>query len=131
MPVSVLMVDDSADFRFLLRKRLEMMGCRIVAEATDSESGLELFRAHQPRLVTLDLLMPDSPNFTAKELFRTIRSESPQTTILVISTHSRASNASSFLAEGAAAYVEKSFMNFDEVRKKLQTIFPELAHRSA
>jgi hypothetical protein len=28
------------------------------------------------------------------------------------------------MAAGAAAYVEKSFMNFDEVRKKLQGDFP-------
>jgi two-component system chemotaxis response regulator CheY len=126
MAVSVLMVDDSADFRFLLRKRLEQIGCRIVAEAAESESGLELFRAYRPQLVTLDLLMPDSPKFTAKELFRTMRREDPSAAILVISTQSRAANASSFLAAGATAYVEKSFMNFDEVTKKLQTIFPEI-----
>ena len=126
MAVTVLMVDDSADFRFLLRKRLEQIGCRIIAEAADSESGLKLFRAHRPQLVTLDLLMPDSPKFTSKELFRSIRSEAPDTAIVVISTQSRSSNASSFLAAGAAAYVEKSFMNFDEVRKKLRAIFPEI-----
>jgi DNA-binding NarL/FixJ family response regulator len=126
MAVSVLIVDDSADFRFLLRKRLEQMGCRIVAEAVDSESGLAMFREHWPQVVTLDLMMPDSHNFTAKELFRTIRREDPQVAILVISTHSKSSNASSFLAGGATAYVEKSFMNFDEVRKKLRTIFPEI-----
>jgi two-component system, chemotaxis family, chemotaxis protein CheY len=126
MAVTVLLVDDSADFRFLLRKRLEQIGCRIVAEAADSESGLELFRAYRPQLVTLDLMMPDSPKFTSKELFRAIRNEAPQTAVLVISTQSRSSNASSFLAAGATAFFEKSFMNFDEVRKKLQAIFPEI-----
>jgi DNA-binding NarL/FixJ family response regulator len=78
------------------------------------------------QLVTLDLLMPDSPKFTSKGLFQAIRSEAPQTTILMISTQSRISNASSFLAAGAIGYIEKSFMNFDEVRKKLQAIFPEI-----
>jgi DNA-binding NarL/FixJ family response regulator len=126
MDASVLMIDDSEDFRFLLRKRLEQIGCRIVAEAANSETGLELFRTYWPQIVTLDLLMPDSPKFGPKELFRTIRSEAPETAILVISTQSKASNASWFLAAGATAYVEKSFMNFDEVRKKLQTIFPEI-----
>src|ERR1700722_16612938 len=127
MPVTTLIVDDSVDFRALLRRRLEGIGCTILAEAGDSSKGLELFRSLKPQLVTLDLMMPDLPDFSARELFRTIRAESPETAVILMSTQPERANASTFLAGGAMAYIDKSFFNFDEVKKVLRAIFPELA----
>lgn len=126
MAVEVLIVDDSEDFRYLLRKRLESYGCEVVAEARNAREGLKLFREKRPRLVTLDLLMPDDPEFVPRDLLRQIRRESPQTAIVVISVQRANSNASTFLREGALAYWEKSFLNFDDVRRRLTRIFPEM-----
>ena len=126
MPVTALIVDDSVDFRALLRRRLEAIGCIVLAEAGDSRKGLELFRLHQPQLVTLDLMMPDLPDFSSRELFHTIRKESPETAVYLMSTQSERANASTFLAAGAMAYIDKSFFNFEEVKKLLRAIFPEL-----
>jgi len=126
MPLDTLIVDDSESFRRLLRARLESLGCQIVAQAANSEAALPLFRIHNPRLVTLDLVMTEADRFGAKQLFSTIRSESPETAILVISARSRHSDASSFLAAGAIGYLEKSFMDFDKVATVLKRIFPEI-----
>ena len=126
MAVDVMIVDDSEDFRFLLGKRLESFGCRVVAGATNAREGLALFRTHQPRLVTLDLMMPDTPDFVPQDLFRQIRRESPQTAIVIVSVQRAGSNASTFLSEGALAYWEKSFLNFDDVRRRLSHVFPEM-----
>src|SRR5207253_6423119 len=114
MSVDTLVVDDSAAFRRLLQSRLENIGCRIVAQAENSKDGLELFRAHNPQLVTLDLMMPND-DFGPKELFSFIRSESPKTAIVIISVHLQNANASAFLADGAVAYIEKSFMDFSKI----------------
>jgi|ERR1700722_8115177 DNA-binding NarL/FixJ family response regulator len=130
MGVEVLIVDDSEQFRYLLRKRLESYGCRVIAEASNAREGLELFHAKSPSLVTLDLLMPDAPEFVPRDLFRAIRRESPHTAIVVLSAQRADSNASSFLREGALAYWEKSFLNFDDVRRRLSHIFPEIKTRS-
>jgi DNA-binding NarL/FixJ family response regulator len=127
MSVDTLIVDDSAVFRHVLQSRLENIGCRIVAQAENSKDGLESFRAYHPQLVTLDLMMPNPDNFGPKELFSSIRSESPQTAIVVISVHSRDANASAFLAAGAVAYIEKSFMDFSKLVVALLKMFPELA----
>jgi two-component system, chemotaxis family, chemotaxis protein CheY len=124
--VEVMIVDDSEDFRYLLRKRLESYGCVVVAEATNAREGLDLFRAKRPRLVTLDLMMPDAPEFVPHDLFRQIRLESPQTAIVIVSVQRANTNASIFLREGALAYWEKSFLNFDDVRRRLSHIFPDL-----
>jgi two-component system chemotaxis response regulator CheY len=126
MAVEVMIVDDAEEFRYLLRRRLESCGCEVVAEAANAREGLDLFRAKRPRLVTLDLLMPDDPKFVPRDLFRQIRRESPQTAIVVMSVLRAHSNAPSFLREGALAYWEKSFLNFDNVRRRLADIFPEL-----
>jgi DNA-binding NarL/FixJ family response regulator len=126
MAVEVLIVDDSDDFRFLLRRRLVSYGCEVVAEATNAREGLALFRAKRPRLVTLDLMMPDAPEFVAQDLFRQIRRESPQTAIVIVSVQRAGSNASNFLSEGALAYWEKAFLNFDDVRRRLSHVFPDL-----
>jgi DNA-binding NarL/FixJ family response regulator len=125
MPIDTLIVDDSAVFRRVLQSRLENIGCRIVAQAENSKDGLELFRTHHPQLVILDLMMPTPDNFGPKELFSSIRSESPETAVVIISIHLRNANAAAFLAAGAVAYIEKSFMDFSKLVITLRRIFPE------
>ncbi len=126
MAVTALIVDDSDPFRILLRTRLERIGCKVVGEAKDSKDALQLFRRLKPQVVTLDLIMPDAPEFGSKELFEKIREESPRTAVIILSVKSRHANASRFLARGAVAYLEKSFVNFDEIQTKLKHLFPEL-----
>jgi two-component system chemotaxis response regulator CheY len=126
MKVQTLIVDDSESFRGLLKKRLMGIGCWVVAEAGTAKEGLERFRELRPNLVTLDVMMPDEPGFTARELFRTIRKERPETQIAVISVASRVPTAADFINQGALVYLEKSFMNFDQLRRKLEVVFPDL-----
>ena len=53
----VLVVDDDANARALLRRTLVRAGYR-VEEATDGRSGLERARALRPDVITLDVMMP-------------------------------------------------------------------------
>jgi len=129
MAVQVLIVDDSEDFRSLLRRRLESYGAVVVAEASNSREGLKLFRATRPQLVTLDLMMADSPELMPQDLFRQIRRESPLTAVVIVSVQRAAINAQRFLSEGALAYWEKSFINFDDVRRRLSHVFPDMSRR--
>ena len=126
MAVTVLIVDDSLAFRRLLRVRLEPLGYRIIGDAGTAKEGLELFRKTKPDLVTLDLMMPDKPDFTARDLFARLREEAPNTVVVVISSQSISGNASDYLDHGATAYLDKSFINFDAMHKRLSAIFPEL-----
>jgi hypothetical protein len=58
----VLIVEDDADTRAMLRRSLEKEGWR-VSEAANGRIGLERVRAEQPALVLLDLLMPEMDGF--------------------------------------------------------------------
>ena len=54
---TVLVIDDDADARALLRRLLTAEGYR-VEEAHDGAAGLEIARALRPSAITLDVLMP-------------------------------------------------------------------------
>ena len=57
MPANILIVDDYADNRELLRLMLEGIGHK-VCEAEDGHAGLEMARAEIPDLILVDLSMP-------------------------------------------------------------------------
>jgi len=103
----------------------------VAGEAGTAKEALQLFRDLQPDLVTLDVMMPDEPDFTAKELFATIRRERVKTVIVVISASPRVPTAAQFLSQGALVYMEKSFLNFDELLRRLTFLFPDLKPRRA
>jgi signal transduction histidine kinase/CheY-like chemotaxis protein len=54
---TVLVVDDDADARELLRRVLAQQGLDVLTAATGDE-GLEMAREHTPDLITLDVVMP-------------------------------------------------------------------------
>jgi two-component system chemotaxis response regulator CheY len=130
MSVQTIIIDDSDSFRALLRKRLMGIGCWVVGEAGTAKAGLKMFHDLQPDLVTLDIMMPDEPDFTAKELFATIRRERPTTEVVIISSSPRVPTAAQFLGLGATSYMEKSFMNFEQLGRRLAFIFPGLKPKS-
>jgi CheY-like chemotaxis protein len=71
---SVLVVDDDPRARELLRRGLAKAGCQ-VREAGDGRAAQALVAADPPRLILLDLLMPEMDGF---EFLRQCRSQ-PQT----------------------------------------------------
>ncbi len=57
MPARVLVIDDEAYARQLIRALLERAGFEVVI-ASSADEGLRLMRETKPDLVTLDLMMP-------------------------------------------------------------------------
>jgi CheY-like chemotaxis protein len=58
MPANILIVDDYADNRELMRLMLEGVGHRI-SEAADGRVALEMAQAEIPDLILVDLSMPE------------------------------------------------------------------------
>jgi sigma-B regulation protein RsbU (phosphoserine phosphatase) len=61
--MNVLIVDDNADNRRLLRYSLAKHGCEQIIEARDGHEGLEMAKAHRPDLIISDALMPRMDGF--------------------------------------------------------------------
>jgi DNA-binding NarL/FixJ family response regulator len=75
----VLLVDDDADVRLMLRIRLEMTNIDVVGEANDGLHAIEVMAEAKPDIVIMDLMMPGVDGIEAT---RTIKAEWPNVRIL-------------------------------------------------
>lgn len=104
----ILVIDDDADVRSVIRRSLESDGHDVV-EAADGKAGMKLFRDHPADLVVTDLFMPEQEGLeTIRELRRSF--EDPK--ILVV-TGAAPGGAFDFRAHatllGAGATLTKPF----------------------
>ncbi len=129
MPVTALVVDDSATARQVIGYHLRQAGCAIVGEAANAADALRLMRELKPKIVSLDLIMPLKDGIDSLALVRTIKKEAPHTAIIVVSVIPSESIRSDYLREGIFAYIVKPFNDYalDTIRLKLRRTFPELA----
>ena len=78
--LSVLVVDDQAEIRQLIREALEGAGYQ-VEEARDGKEGLERYRANSADLVLMDIVMPDQDGL---EAITELRREFPESRIIAM-----------------------------------------------
>lgn len=101
----VVIADDVADLRILLRVALEQTGrFDVVAEAADGARAIIEVEAHRPDLVVLDLSMPVLDGL---EALPRILAAAPDTRVVVLSGFSAARMRDQVLSAGAIAYLEK------------------------
>jgi DNA-binding NarL/FixJ family response regulator len=101
--VRVLVADDNADLRAMLRLSLELAGdFEVVAETADGPTTLALTDALQPDVVLLDLRMPgDVPDLVARLCAADVG-------VVVLTGWLVAEDRERMLAGGASAYVVKA-----------------------
>ena len=126
MTVPALVIDDSPIARRIIRYHLVKLGFRVVGEADNAAQGLQLFRELKPKLVMLDVMMPEREGASGLDAFRTMKRETPDVVVVVVSAVPFVKTRDTFLNEGATAYVVKplSQFSFEPVRQKLQRLFP-------
>ncbi len=104
MMPTILLVDDEKNITELARLYLENDGFRVEA-AYDGERALELFHAHQPDLIVLDLMLPKLDGF---EVCRRIRGQS-DVPIIMLTARDEAVDKIVGLELGADDYLTKPF----------------------
>lgn len=105
-PLNILIADDDATTRGVLRLLLRDSGHRVVAEASDGEKAIELCLAHRPHLAFLDIGMP---RIDGHETARRIRAAHPATGMIMVSSASTRENVQNALEAGACGFVVKPF----------------------
>jgi OmpR family response regulator RpaB len=100
----VLVADDEAQIRKVLRHRLEVAGYEVFT-AEDGEQALELFHNIKPDLVILDISMPRLDGY---QVCATIR-EVSDIPIMVLSARTDEPDRLAGLRLGADDYVTKPF----------------------
>ncbi len=128
MAVRVLIADSSKDARDIIRQHFECGGCQIVAETETAAQAIDLFRTTRPQVVTLDIGLKSADGRGALSVFRTIRRESPETSIVMVNAAHRPDDTRVFVREGALDCVVASFNNFtmEAMWTRLSEIYPEL-----
>ena len=110
MARTVVIIDDSK-FQTLQLSRFfsDVMGFQVSATGEDGEQAVELYRAHRPDLLTMDLTMP---RLDGRGALEQILQEFPQANILVISAV-KGPLLLDCLTLGARSYMEKP-LRFDK-----------------
>lgn len=110
----ILIVDDEAAIRRLLRSAVERAGYEVV-EAASAKEALAALDIDKPALALLDLGLPDRDGMELIQLFK-----SPGCAVVVISAREATAEKVAALDLGADDYVTKPF-DTDEVLARIRT----------
>ena len=121
MAHKVLVVDDSAMARKMLRDILDRAGYEVV-EATDGLSALENYVLHRPVAVFLDLTMKGMHGF---EVLKRLRELDAQARVIVVSADLQDTSREMAQELGAMAFVAKPVTEA-ALRQVLQALREEL-----
>ena|SRR5215213_1232671 len=102
---TVLVVDDNADTRVVVRWMLERWGCRVV-EAADGREALAQAVEHRPDLVVMDLSMPVADGYEAVRSIRG-RAEFSALPVIAVTAFDRAAARDGAAAAGFDHYLSK------------------------
>lgn len=119
----ILIIDDEAQIRRMLRLSLEAYGYN-VKEATTSQEGLQQVAMSRPDLLILDLNLPDRDGL---ETLRDIR-EWNKTPVIVLSVKNSEKDKIDLLDAGADDYITKPFSMGEllaRIRAALRHSIPE------
>jgi len=102
----ILVVDDAAFMRMLLKKILVQGGHQVVGEASNGREAVEKYKELRPDLVTMDIVMPEMDGITA---VKEIKKIDPNAKIVMITAVGQEAKVMEALKAGASGYIVKPF----------------------
>lgn len=119
MAIRVLLADDHQLFRQGLRSMLANdAGIKVIGEAENGRSAVQLARQLVPNVVIMDISMPDLNGIDAT---RRIKERCPGIQVLAVSAHADRRFVTGVLAAGAAGYLLKDSA-FEELCRAVHTV---------
>lgn len=116
MASKVLIVDDAAFMRMMIKDILSKNGYEIVGEAQDGKEAVEKYKELQPDLVTMDITMPEMDGITA---LKEIKEINPDATIIMCSAMGQQAMVIDAIQAGATDFIVKPFQA-DRVLEAIQ-----------
>jgi DNA-binding NarL/FixJ family response regulator len=111
--IGVILADDHPIVRQGLRALLEGgVDCRVVGEAADGLTAIDLIARLRPDVAIVDLQMPD---LNGLEVARRARERAPKTRVVILSMHGDEAHVLEALRHGVAGYVLKGAATTDLV----------------
>lgn len=103
---SVLIADDAAFMRMMIKNILAEAGYDVVGEAENGAVAVAKYRELRPDLTTMDITMPEMDGVTA---LREIRGEDPQARVVMCSAMGQQSMVIESIQAGAKDFIVKPF----------------------
>ena len=121
MPKKILIVEDEANIRELLRLYLEREGYTVL-EAENGVEGLKMWKSDKPDMLLLDVMMPVMDGWA---VCREIRAES-DVPIIMLTAKGETADRVSGLEMGADDYIVKP-LEMPEVIARVRAVFRRMA----
>ncbi|KUP07119.1 chemotaxis protein CheY [Bacillus coahuilensis p1.1.43] len=102
----ILIVDDAAFMRMMIKDILSKNGYEVVAEAADGAQAVEKYKELKPDLVTMDITMPEMDGITA---LKEIKKEFPDAKIIMCSAMGQQAMVIDAIQAGAKDFIVKPF----------------------
>jgi two-component system, chemotaxis family, chemotaxis protein CheY len=103
---SVLIADDAAFMRMMIKNILTDAGYEIVGEAENGAVAVTKYRELKPDLTTMDITMPEMDGLTA---LKEIRGEDPAARVVMCSAMGQQSMVIESIQAGARDFIVKPF----------------------
>ncbi len=117
----VLVAEDNADVRLMMRTLLEMKGYGVL-EAGDGHEAISVAEDSRPDLILMDLQLPRLNGFAVTRFIRQ-HAELKGVPILIVSGHDPAQHRNLALAAGCNGYVQKP-LDFDHLEGLIVSLLP-------
>lgn len=112
----ILIVDDAAFMRMMIKDILTKNGFDVVGEAQDGVQAVEKYNELEPDLVTMDITMPEKDGITA---LKEIKEKHPSAKIIMCSAMGQQAMVIDAIQAGAKDFIVKPFQS-DRVIEAIQ-----------
>jgi two-component system, chemotaxis family, chemotaxis protein CheY len=102
----ILVVDDAAFMRMMIKDILSKNGYEVVGEAQDGAQAIEKFKELRPDLVTMDITMPEMDGITA---LREIKKLDGNARVIMCSAMGQQAMVIDAIQAGAKDFIVKPF----------------------
>lgn len=119
MGKSILICDDAAFMRMMLKDILVKEGYEVVGEAVNGADGVEKYNSLKPDLVTMDITMPEMDGIAA---LKAIRAGDPAAKVVMCSAMGQQAMVVESIQAGARDFIVKPFQKdrvIEAVKKQI------------
>ncbi|CDG01244.1 Putative Chemotaxis regulator-transmits chemoreceptor signals to flagelllar motor components CheY [Clostridium chauvoei JF4335] len=102
----VLIVDDAAFMRMMVKDILQKNGFEVVGEACNGIEAVDLYKKENPDVVTMDITMPDMDGI---EAVKAIKEFDPSAKVVMCSAMGQQSMVMDAIKAGAKDFIVKPF----------------------
>ena len=119
MAREILVVDDAAFMRMMIKNILNDNGFEVIGEAEDGSQAVKMYQELKPDLITMDITMPDMDGI---EAVKKILSIDQQAKIIMCSAMGQKTMVIEAIEAGAKDFIVKPF-DADRVVESVNNVF--------